>query len=55
VSFRPRPKGGHPARSGRGRNIITHDYAAVKNNMIWAIVINHLPKLKSEAEELLKK
>jgi len=36
------------------RNIITHDYAAVKDDMIWAIVINHLPKLKSEAETLIK-
>ena len=35
------------------RNRVTHAYDAVDNAMIWNIVINHLPCLKSEVEELL--
>lgn len=36
------------------RNQIIHGYDAVSDEMIWSIVINHLPKLKSEVELLLK-
>lgn len=36
------------------RNRISHGYDSVSNDMIWTIVINHLPKLKAEVEELLK-
>jgi len=32
---------------------VTHAYDAVDNAMIWNIVINHLPSLKSEVEKLL--
>ena len=35
------------------RNRVIHDYAAVTDDVIWAIVINDLPKLKSEVEQLL--
>ena len=35
------------------RNRVTHAYDAVDNAMIWNIVINHLPNLKSEVEKLL--
>jgi len=35
------------------RNRVTHAYDAVDNAMIWNIVINHLPSLKSEVEKLL--
>ena len=35
------------------RNRVAHAYDAVDNAMIWNIVINHLPKLKSEIENLL--
>jgi len=35
------------------RNRVAHAYDAVNNAMIWGIVINHLPKLKSEIEQLL--
>jgi len=35
------------------RNRVAHAYDAVDNAMIWNIVINHLPSLKSEVEKLL--
>jgi len=35
------------------RNRVAHAYDAVNNAMIWGIVINHLPKLKLEIEQLL--
>ena len=37
------------------RNRIIHGYDSISDDMIWAIVINHLPGLKSEVEFLLKK
>ena len=35
------------------RNRVAHAYDAVNNAMIWGIVINHLPNLKAEVEQLL--
>jgi len=35
------------------RNQIIHGYDMVSDENIWAILINHLPKLKSEVENLL--
>lgn len=35
------------------RNRIIHGYDAISNNLIWSIVVNHLPKLKSEVNRLL--
>ncbi len=35
------------------RNRIIHGYDSVSDNIIWAIVIAHLPILKSEVEKLL--
>ena len=35
------------------RNRVAHAYDAVDNAIIWGIVINHLPKLKTEVEQLL--
>ena len=35
------------------RNHISHGYDKVTDDVIWAIVINHLPKLKSEIDNLL--
>jgi uncharacterized protein with HEPN domain len=35
------------------RNRVTHAYDAVNNSIIWGIVINHLPGLRSEIETLL--
>jgi uncharacterized protein with HEPN domain len=35
------------------RNRIIHGYDRVSDDMIWSIVINHLPKLKIEVEGLL--
>ena len=37
------------------RNRIIHGYDRVSDDMIWSIVINHLPKLKIEVEGLLNK
>ena len=36
------------------RNRVIHDYAAVTDDVIWKIVINDLPKLKTEVEKLLE-
>ncbi len=35
------------------RNRIIHGYDSVSDDMIWSIVINHLPILKKEVEVLL--
>jgi uncharacterized protein with HEPN domain len=34
------------------RNQIIHAYDSISDENIWAIIINHLPKLKSEVEKL---
>ena len=36
------------------RNRIIHGYDKVSDELIWSIVINHLPKLRSEIAQLLK-
>jgi uncharacterized protein with HEPN domain len=36
------------------RNRIIHGYDSVSDDIIWNIVINHLPLLKIEIEKLLK-
>lgn len=35
------------------RNRIIHGYDNISDDLIWSIVINHLPKLKKEVEDLL--
>ncbi len=35
------------------RNQISHGYDKVSDDVIWAIVINHLPKLRAEIDKLL--
>ena len=35
------------------RNRIIHGYDKISDDLIWSIVINHLPKLKDEVSELL--
>lgn len=35
------------------RNRIIHGYDSVSDDIIWAIIINHLPTLRSEIEKLL--
>ena len=36
------------------RNRIIHGYDKVSDDLIWSIVINHLPKLKEEVQRLIK-
>lgn len=36
------------------RNRIIHGYDKVSDDMIWSIMINHLPKLKEEVRRLLE-
>jgi uncharacterized protein with HEPN domain len=44
----------HNARQIIGtRNRIIHGYDTVSDDLIWSIVINHLPKLKKEISSLL--
>ncbi len=35
------------------RNRIIHGYDTVSDDVIWGIIINHLPKLKNEIEVLM--
>jgi len=35
------------------RNQVIHAYDNISDENIWAILINHLPKLKKEIDELL--
>ncbi|MDE6632817.1 MAG: DUF86 domain-containing protein [Muribaculaceae bacterium] len=35
------------------RNYIIHGYDSLDNEILWSIVINHLPKLKAEIKSLL--
>lgn len=37
------------------RNRIAHGYDKISDDLIWSIIINHLPKLKFEVQELLRK
>jgi uncharacterized protein with HEPN domain len=37
------------------RNRIAHGYDKISDDLIWSIVINHLPKLKAEIEGLLER
>jgi uncharacterized protein with HEPN domain len=36
------------------RNFIIHSYDIIDNTRVWTIIINHLPILKAEVENLLK-
>lgn len=36
------------------RNFVIHAYDSLKPDILWGIVINHMPLLKSEVESLLK-
>ena len=35
------------------RNYVIHAYDSIRPELLWAIVVNHLPKLKSEVETIL--
>ena len=37
------------------RNVIIHAYDNVSDENIWAILTNHLPKLKEDVERILEK
>jgi uncharacterized protein with HEPN domain len=37
------------------RNRIAHGYDKISDDLIWSILINHIPKLKVEIQELLTK
>ncbi len=36
------------------RNFVIHAYDSLKPDILWAIVVNHLPLLKEEVEALLE-
>lgn len=36
------------------RNRIVHGYDKISDDLIWSIMINNLPKLKEEVQDLLK-
>ncbi len=36
------------------RNYLIHGYDSLRNDLIWAIIINHLPLLKVEITQLIK-
>ena len=35
------------------RNQVIHAYDSISDEIIWSILINHLPKLKAEIESLI--
>ena len=35
------------------RNRMVHEYDAIDNTQLWSIIINYLPKLKIQVEQLL--
>ena len=35
------------------RNLVIHAYDSVNNEMIWSVVVKHLPLLKNEVEHIL--
>ena len=35
------------------RNKIVHEYDAIDNGQVWAIIVNYLPRLESEVTSLL--
>ncbi|MDE5568715.1 MAG: DUF86 domain-containing protein [Muribaculaceae bacterium] len=37
------------------RNLVVHSYDSIDNEIIWAIIIRHLPLLKQEVTTLLDK
>jgi uncharacterized protein with HEPN domain len=37
------------------RNRIAHGYDKISDDLIWSILINHIPRLKTEVKELLNK
>ncbi|MCW3103588.1 MAG: hypothetical protein JWO09_2028 [Bacteroidetes bacterium] len=37
------------------RNRIVHAYDSIDYATLWGIIINHIPKLKAEIEEMIKK
>ncbi len=37
------------------RNYVIHAYDSLKPDILWAIVINHIPTLKNEIDALLRK
>jgi uncharacterized protein with HEPN domain len=44
----------HPTKIISLRNRIIHGYDVISDELIWGILINDLPKLKSEVSILLK-
>ena len=37
------------------RNFVIHAYDSLKPDLLWGIVINHMPLLKTEIENILRK
>jgi uncharacterized protein with HEPN domain len=37
------------------RNRIIHGYDTISDDLIWSIIVNHLPKLKNEIKVLMEK
>ena len=36
------------------RNLVIHSYDSIDNEIIWAIIVRHLPLLKIEVEQLMQ-
>lgn len=45
----------HKKKIVQTRNFIIHAYDSINDEIIWSIVINHLPKLKEEVKSILEK
>lgn len=44
----------HPKKIIGLRNLIIHAYDAVMDEILWGIIVNHLPTLDKEVNELLQ-
>ncbi len=54
IKIAPATKVSHVKQIIGTRNRIIHGYDSVSDEMIWSIVINHLPKLKQEIKQILE-
>jgi len=53
LKIEPEIKISNSRRIVDARNKIIHGYDEIENVQVWGIIINHLPKLKEEAEKYL--
>jgi uncharacterized protein with HEPN domain len=53
LAFEPNIRISDPRRIVNFRNRISHGYDTLDDTIVWGIIVNHLPQLKTEIEQLL--